>query len=189
MSMNAESSKGATFGGEVIGRDVIHNISYVVQQPLDKLSKADPTNVQEIASSQIELLVVYHNVVLDQARRSFRWALIAAGAGFSFFLVAVGLVLFQQSQNVAIISLISGSLIEVISAINFYLYSKTATQLADFQSRLDTTQRFLLANSVCEGLDGDFKQQSRAELVRAIAGIIPVLANTAASGEKSKSAG
>jgi hypothetical protein len=175
--------------GDVVGGDLTRHITYVIQQPLDKLSKADPSNVQEIASSQIELLVVYHNVVLDQARRSFRWALVAAGVGFSFFLIAVGLLLFQQSQNVAVMSLISGSLIEVISAINFYLYGKTSTQLADFQARLETTQRFLLANSVCEGLDGDFKQQSRAELVRAIAGIRPILANAPPSPEKTESAG
>ncbi len=33
------------------------------------------------------------------------------------------------------------------------------------------TQRFLLANSVCEGLKNDFEQKARLELVRAIAGI------------------
>jgi len=136
------------------------------------VENADPTNIQQIAASQIELLPAYHNLVLDQARRSFRWALIAAGIGLGFFIASVSFLLFQQAQ-ISTISLISGSLIEVIAAINFYLYGKTSEQLANFQARLDTTQRFLLANSVCEVLDNEFKQQSRAELVKAIAGIIP----------------
>ncbi len=62
---------------------------------VEKLSKTDPSKVQEVVASQIELLTIYHN----------------AGIRFVFFLAAVGLML----------------------------------QLADFQIRLDQTQRFLLA--------------------------------------------
>jgi hypothetical protein len=147
------------------------DLDVVIQQSVGRLSQADPHKVQEIAASQIELMAVYHRLVLNQAARSFTWALIAAGIGLAFYLAAVGLVLVQQPQNAAIISLISGSVIEVISGINFYLYGKTSAQLADFQSRLDVTQRYLLANSVCEGLEGESKQRVRTELVRAIAGI------------------
>jgi hypothetical protein len=138
--------------------------------PLERLSKADPSNVQEIVASQIELMAVYHNVVIDQARKSFTWALIAAGVGLAFFIGSVSFTLIWQAQNAAWISLISGALIEFISAINFYLYSKTSLQLADFQSRLDTTQRYLLANSICEGLDKNMKQLTRSGLVGVIAG-------------------
>jgi len=142
-----------------------------VRPPLDRLSKAKLGDVQEIVASQLELMTVYHNVVLDQARESFRWALIAAGVGLLFFVSAVGFILYRQPQNAAFISLISGGLIEVISAINFYLYGKTSAQLVNFQSRLDTTQRFLLANSICESLEGESKEKARSELVRKIARI------------------
>ncbi|MCZ4304119.1 hypothetical protein O4G98_05180 [Zoogloeaceae bacterium G21618-S1] len=140
-------------------------------EPIKRLFETDPSKVQEIVASQIQLLTIYHNVVLDQAKRSFRWALAAAIGGFGFFLTSVIFLVAQQDQNIAVVSLISGSLIEVIAGINFYLYGKTSIQLSDFQNRLDRTQRFLLANSVCEGLNGDAKQKSRSELVRAIAGI------------------
>lgn len=140
-------------------------------EPIKRLFEADPTKVQEIAASQIQLLNIYHNTVLDQAKRSFRWALVTAGAGFCFFLASVVFLLLQNSQDIAVISLICGALIEIISGMNFYLYGKTSAQLSDFQNRLDRTQRYLLANSVCEGLDDNTKQKSRSELVRAIAGI------------------
>ena len=149
-----------------------HTIQLSLPQSLQRLSKINPSQVQEIVASQIELLTIYHNVVLDQAKRSFRSALLAAGVGLGFFLASVGFLLSSKPQaNVAVISLISGALVEVISGINFYLYGKTSAQLADFQIRLDMTQRFLLANSICESLEGDFKQQTRSELVRSIAGV------------------
>ena len=145
--------------------------SFYNVEPIKRLSETDPSKVQEIVASQLELLYMYHNLVLDQAKKSFRWALIAAGLGSAFFLASVSFLLFKQSQDIAVISLISGALIEIISGINFFLYGKTSAQLADFQTRLDKTQRFMLANSVCEGLSEEFKQKSRSDLVRAIAGI------------------
>lgn len=138
-----------TISGDIIGTTFF-----------ERISKADPTNVQEIAASQIELLSTYHNLVLKQSSRSFSWALIAAGVGLAFFLAAIAFLLLEQPDNIAVISVISGALIEVISGINFYLYGRTSSQLADFQTRLDKTQRYLIANSICEGLEGDFKQHA-----------------------------
>ena len=143
--------------------------------PIERLSKADPANVQQIAASQIELLSNYHQEVLNQAKNSFVWALVAAGAGFFFFLGSMVFIISPkngQKLEVAVIGTIGGALIEVISAINFYLYGKAATQMADFQKRLDVTQRFLLANSICESLEGEVKQRSRSELVRVLAGVV-----------------
>lgn len=142
-----------------------------VSESLDRLSTTDPREVQKVAASQINLLSSYYEVVLDQSRRSFLLASAAAGIGLIFLISSIIFLLFNfnRPQDLAIVSLISGALSEFISGINFYLYNKSATQLAGFLNKLDMTQRFLLANSVCEGLDGDFKQQARSDLVRAIA--------------------
>lgn len=136
-----------------------------VAAAIDVLKKTETQNVQEIAASQIELLDEYHKIVLEQSRRSFISALVAAIFGLGFFLGAVISILSSKEFNVAIISVLSGALVEVISGVNFYLYAKTTVQMAEFQSRLDMTQRFLLANSICENLEGDFKQKTRSQLV------------------------
>lgn len=137
----------------------------MLMKPLEMIANADPTKVQEVVIAQLALMTAYHTIVLDQARRSFKWALIAAGVGFGFFVLAVVYVMMSQpGRDISIISLISGALIEVIAGINFYLYGKTAGQMAEFQSRLDSTQRFLLANSVCESLEGEAKAQARVSL-------------------------
>jgi hypothetical protein len=144
---------------------------YNIADSIDRISKADPSNVQEIAGTQIRLLTDYYVLALDQAKKSFTWALIAAGVGLAFFTVAVGSILYWNARNAATISVISGAIVEVISGINFYLYSKTSGQLAVFHNSLAGTERYLLANSICERLDGPNKQAARVELVRAIAQI------------------
>lgn len=140
-----------------------------VNETLKRVSDASPSKIQEVAASQLELLSVYHNVALEQAKKSFTWALLAAGIGLIFLVSSVTFILASDSIEAAIISLISGALIEFISGINFVLYGKASSQLADFQKRLEVTQRFLLANSLCESLDGEQRNTARTELIKTMA--------------------
>ena len=144
-----------------------------LEEILEQLSNTDADEVTKVAASQLEIMNSYHYLVQKQAERSFFWALVAAGVGLVFFIIALSLALFTQIEHVAIISVSSGAIVEVLSAINFYLYEKTSSQLTKFYAHLDITQRFILANSVCEGLEGKVKQQTRAELVLAISDIDP----------------
>jgi hypothetical protein len=132
------------------------------------LIKTHPGDIQETVASQIELIASFYNLVLKQARQSFRWAVIAAGIGLVFLLASLLFILLREPQYASIISLISGSVIEGIAGLNFYLYGKTSSQLAEFHTRLDITQRFLLANNLCDNLEGELKQQARYELIQKI---------------------
>ena len=142
-------------------------LSKSAAQALDNLSKAG--NVQEIASNQVKLLTEFYDQSLSQAHRSFVWALIASGAGLLFFMVAIAFQLGSKT-DVAIISAIGGALIEFIAAVNFYLYGKTTTQLNLFHGRLEVTQRFLLANSLCDSLGDKYQDETRSYLIRQLAG-------------------
>ncbi len=142
----------------------------LLRRSVDQLSEKDPSDIQGIAAEQIQLLNQYYNLALDQARKSFRSAQIAAAIGLGFFLLAVSVLLFAQPRTIAVVSVIGGALVEAISGIQFYLYGKASERLADFQGRLDRTQRFLLANSVCSALEGEIRDTTRSELVGAIAG-------------------
>jgi len=162
IGLGPEEARHYVTGETVFGEQ--HVISII-----NELSETQPGDIQRIAASQIKLLDSYYNAVLEQAKMSFRWALIAAGVGLAFFLGAIVFLLNAQNQPIATASIIGGAIVEVISGINFFLYGKTTTQLAYFHQRLDQTQRFLLANSICESLQGDTKEKARAELVGVIA--------------------
>lgn len=49
-----------------------------------------------------------------------------------------------------------------------YLYLQTARQFAAFHTCLERTNRFLMANAMCEHL-GERQDEMRAELIRTIA--------------------
>ena len=146
------------------------------------VASLDPAKIQEVAASQVVICDMYYKNILQHAQQLFRWALIAAGAGLIFFLVAVALLLFRESLNEALISLTSGGVMEAIAALNFYLYGRAFNQLREFHERLDRTQQYLLANSICENLKGDVKQATQIELIR---GMMHSLARQEEKTEKS----
>jgi hypothetical protein len=134
------------------------------------LANADPGDVQGIAASQLQLLTAFYEIALDQARKSFRWAIVGSIVGVAFFMAAIAFVLGSGNNDAGLVSAISGGIVEAIAGINFVLYGKATVQLSGFHSRLEQTQRFLLANSICEGLpDGEPRTRARAQLVATIA--------------------
>jgi hypothetical protein len=135
------------------------------EKAMDRLSNTQPNDVRGTAASQIELLSRFYDLSLSQAQRSFRWALIAGIVGFAFMLGAI-VSIWTNNQDFSMVTLASGVVIEFIATINFYLYNKTLTQLTLFQGRLEITQRFLLANSLCESLGDELRDTTRAELIR-----------------------
>lgn len=138
------------------------------EKAAERLSDIPKDDVKGTAASQIELLSSFYDLSLSQAQRSFRWALIASMTGLIFFLAAIAFMIFRNGA-VADIALISGGIIELIAALNFYLYNRTLAQLTLFQGRLETTQRFLLANSLTESLGDEFRDKTRAQLISQLA--------------------
>ncbi len=146
-------------------------VSEAAEPAIKRLTDAAEGDVKEIAASQIELLSKFYDLSLSQATRSFRWALVASVVGLVFFLAAIAFMLSQDS-NAAIVSAVGGVMVQFIAGVNFVLYGKTLNQLTLFQGRLENTQRFLLANSLCESLSGRIKEYTRARLIGAISGIV-----------------
>lgn len=126
----------------------------------------DPAKIQEVAASQVVINDMYYKIALQHAQRLFRWALIAAGTGLIFFLIAVAFSSSQQPVSGSLITLASGGVLEAIAALNFCLYGRVFSQLREFHERWDRTQQYLLANSICQNLAGDVKQATQIELIR-----------------------
>jgi len=135
-----------------------------------KITETASSKIRAIVSAQIETLSVYHNLIINNARRSFQSAFISAIVGILFLVVAVLFVLLDQSRDASVISSISGALVEVVAGINFYLYNKASKQLAEFQIRLETIQRYVLADAICDTLDNEYQQRARSMLVLSITG-------------------
>jgi uncharacterized membrane protein len=108
------------------------------------------------------LLAGYHQIAVTQSHRIFFWALVGSGVGLIFFVAALVHAIPTE------IAFLSGATIEIVAGIVFALYGQTTAQLRSFQNRLEDLSRYILANSLCEGLDGDERNKARAALIQEI---------------------
>jgi hypothetical protein len=118
------------------------------RRSLGEVSKANPENIQEVGGAFLALNTSYYQSALSHAKRSFMAAVIAASAGLVLFIFAVSILLSRNDLQAGAISAIGGAIIECISGLNFWLYSRTAAQMNIFHVRLEQTQKYLLANSI-----------------------------------------
>jgi hypothetical protein len=132
------------------------------------VAKAKSDDISQVAASQLDISKQYYEGVLAQGRQSFRWAVAAAATGLAFFIAGVGFALVSNKINAAIISALGGGVVEVISGLNFWLYTKAAGQLDEFHVRLERMQRFLLANSVAQTLAEPERTTAVASLAQTI---------------------
>jgi len=157
----AEASRSIT--GSYTAQTQLGGSSIVnVYTNLDKVTQADFDNIQDTAKALLGLANSYYVNAREQSQRSFWFALIVAGIGLCFLITA------YFFSDKAILGLGSGALLEFLSAIIFTLYGRTSSQLSAFHTSMDRMQRFIVAYSMTEGLEGEVKQKARADLVKTV---------------------
>jgi len=140
-----------------------------IARSCSKMAEIDLKDTQKVAALVMATSLKYYGVVLDQAQQSFRSALWIAAVATLFFIYSCWLVMNGKVGG-ATVSMIAGMLIQVISGINFYLYSRTARQFAGFHICLERMDRYLLANSYCENLSTDSaKDGCRQKMIEVMA--------------------
>jgi hypothetical protein len=138
------------------------------KQHCEDLSKIDLKETQKVAAHLLKMSVDYYGDVRKQANRSFFSAIVAAAVGILFFVYVCQQVMTGNAHGVTI-GAIAGGLIQVISGINFYLYSKTTRQFGGFHICLERTNRYLLAYSYCENLSVSAQDACRQKLIEIMA--------------------
>jgi hypothetical protein len=131
-----------------------------------------------IVAPHEELILEYYNDVHEHVIESFRSAKRVAWVGFS---VLIGTLCYKlaidllshfenigpstnSSITVSEFGLFSGTLIEFISAINFWLYARASKEFAAFHICLERTHRYLLTYLIAEQLDVN-KENTLQDLV------------------------
>jgi len=132
----------------------------------DKLADAEVSDTNGIAALLLKMSLRYYADVLRQAQQSFFLALGAAAVGLAFFLYAAWSAMHGGPAKIGIIT---GALVEAISAIGFYLYGRAASQFGSFHICLERMNRFLIANSVCESMEPQKRDEARSALVDVMA--------------------
>ncbi|GGE94649.1 TRADD-N-associated membrane domain-containing protein [Shewanella carassii] len=115
------------------------------------------TYFDRLVDININNLSDYYSMVKEHTDKSFFASIFAGGIGF--LLIVTGLLIgftdLNNSQSIAYISSGSGVIIEFISGVFFWLYSKTTQQLKGYHDSLVNIQNVLLSFKVIEDTKDD----------------------------------
>ncbi|MEK3866995.1 hypothetical protein MHH60_26345 [Paenibacillus sp. FSL H7-0716] len=104
-----------------------------------------------LVSINLKNLEDYYELVKISNKKSFNASLIVSIAGF--LIIAAGLItsyVVEGAKDIAYIAGASGVVIEIVSGLMFYLYSKTIMQLKEYHDSLLSVQNMLLSFKLFE---------------------------------------
>ncbi|MES2515305.1 MAG: hypothetical protein V4580_14225 [Bacteroidota bacterium] len=141
-----------------IDKDVLKteldNIKQEREKIIERISKKE-NNVIDTIQLSLNQITEYYTINLSQARSSYRWSITAIIIGLVTLIAGAWMIFFQTEPNitVAIITGISGVLIEFIGASNIYIYNKSLAQLNLYFKELINIQDTMLAIELCEKIE------------------------------------
>jgi ABC-type Fe3+-siderophore transport system permease subunit len=127
--------------------------------------------MHRVSATHLENINEYYDDVLLQAKASFMAAIVLAGLGFGVLLFTVLFTLLNNIQGDQYwIGVVSGGLVQFLSAIAFFVYKRSTEQFNNFHICLERTNRYLMAYNL-DGLikDNSVKDRAMYELALLIA--------------------
>ena len=124
-------------------------------------------NVLELMLKNVKELREYYVISKQQARKSFSAALFICF--FGIFIYVLGIIsVMILNKDVSIISIIGGTVVEVIAGLFFWLYREATKQLSIYHQRLGCTEKYLTVIQIIRELPEDKKVEAFQGLTMAI---------------------
>jgi hypothetical protein len=145
--------------------------SLELKESCARIATAEPGNTRAMAAHLNQMILDYYADVLSQANKSFWSAVLFGGVGVLFFFWAAYRSMASGPTNSAASSgVIGGAIVQAISGIQFFIYSRASRQFASFHICLERMNRFLVADTICDNLqNSSAKETARIELIHLVA--------------------
>lgn len=117
------------------------------------------TNVAELRE--------YYVISKRQATKAFSASLLVCFLGIIVYIAGISVLLFTD-DNILLLSTISGTIVEIIAGLFFWLYSQSVKQLSMYHMRLGTTEKYLTAIKLVEKMSDEKKDDRYSFIMESI---------------------
>ncbi len=109
----------------------------------------DDIDIMKLMFSNLKELREYYVISKRQANKTFSASIFVCFLGVVIY--SLGIVFTcLLNQDISLISIISGTTVEIISALFFWMYSKSMSQLNIYHKRLSETEKYLITIQLVE---------------------------------------
>ena len=150
------SSTSLIFIKEVFDRKQNHQENKEIQEDAEKIIgdtfKSD--DVIDLMLKNVRELREYYIISKRQATNAFSASLIVCFLGFIVYIAGIA-VFVISGEDALLLTTISGTIVEVISGLFFWLYRHAIKQLNIYHQRLGTTEKYLTAIRLADKMGED----------------------------------
>jgi hypothetical protein len=142
------------------------------QELFNQLHNSDD-EMHRVSAVHLEMIFEYYDDVLQQAKASFLSAIVLAILGFGVLAYTIYFAMKYPDDAIDSywIGVVSGGLVQFLSAIAFFVYKRATEQFNSFHICLERTNRYLMAYNLDELIEDEnsMKDRARHELACLIA--------------------
>lgn len=165
----------ANFGAAlIICRNMYKSYSYSEYQKYllkqIKFSKDDDKkkDVLELMLKNNNEIAEYFEISKKQEKFSYRVSMACAIIGAIILFSSIGAIVFNKGIEITVVTIISGSITELVSGVVLWIHNKSAMQLNFYYNSLHENEKVLSAINMVDRIeDKDKKQQMYEEIIKA----------------------
>lgn len=154
---------------EVFDRKQNHQESKEIQEDAEKIIgdtfKSD--DVIDLMLKNVRELREYYIISKRQATNAFSASLIVCFLGFIVYIAGIVVFVFS-GENTLLLTTISGTIVEVISGLFFWLYRHAIKQLNIYHQRLGTTEKYLTAIRLVDKMGEDKHDEMYRHIIECV---------------------
>lgn len=109
----------------------------------------------------------YYVISKSQAKSTFRIACISCVFGFIIYIMGI-ISTMVFDKDIAMISIIAGTILELISGTTFWLYSKALSQLNTYHRRLEETEKYLIAYQMIKEVPEEKRYEEQRNFISCV---------------------
>lgn len=137
------------------------NVNNIITEP----RKNDKKDIIALMLKNNDEITDYFRISKNQAKSSFWFSVISCIVGLIALLIGIYGIVILKDITVSVISLISGSISELISGTVFWVHNKSALQLNHYYDALHENEKFLSAVNIADKLSPEKKEEVLIEII------------------------
>ena len=171
--MATSPPRGSTAGSSPLAftQRTLHGPLGDIQAACAELAAMDIVRTHAVAALLQRMMLGYYVDIRRQTKASLNVAIATGLLGVALFVTGVAAPNLTGMRNSGQVPywLIAAAVVEVIAVICFLSYSRASRRLGVFHLGLERTNRFILADALCQQLDEYQKNGARMRLVDVVA--------------------
>lgn len=141
------------------------SIKKEVDKTLKDIQKPKDYDVFKLLYKNVTETTQYYIISKRQASKSFALAVISCILGVVIYICGFLVVSFFD-KNIIIFTTISGTVVEIITGLSFWIYNKCTKQLNEYHKRLSSTEKYLTSIQMADKMSENGREEMYKWLIQ-----------------------